>query len=140
MSKHMHFASFDHDNDATILTHHLSQLVHPNLQKIKSVAMVSIYGIARSPLFPLGQITTTDAAAALLRETNTELLPHLMRHQCGDWGSVTTCQIHTNEAALHAAGCIRSVYELGEQKQLLWIVTDTDQRTTTAMAATEVES
>lgn len=133
MSKPMHFGSLLHDSDATLLIQHLSQLQHPHVKPISSVSMVSIYGIARSPLFALGQIVTTDSAANLLRHTQTELLPLLLRHQCGDWGMIDARCIAVNEAALHYPSAIESVYVLGMPQEKLCIVTSGDRAKTTAM-------
>jgi hypothetical protein len=100
---------------------------------MKNSALVQSCGMTRPALFELGQIVTTPGAIELLEQTHTDPATLLKRHQCGDWGTVSAHEIDANKYALEFGARLMSANELGDAKETLWIITESDRSVTTLL-------
>jgi hypothetical protein len=99
--------------------------------------LVQTVGSTRPSLFELGRVVATPGALQLLERTNTDAMTLLNRHRCGDWGVVDAHDADANEYALQAGARLLSAYELGDAKEPLWIITESDRSVTTLLLPTE---
>ena len=86
--------------------------------------------------FPLGQVVATPGALDLLDRTATNSLDLLIRHQHGDWGSVSLEDAEANLQAIATECRILSSYYLNAAERL-WIITDADRSVTTLLLPDE---
>jgi hypothetical protein len=91
----------------------------------------------RKPLFHLGRIVATPGALDLLGRTGTSVSALLRQHQCGDRGAVCPADRKSNDLAVSDGARILSSYELGAGKEKVWILTEADRCTTTALLPSE---
>jgi len=86
--------------------------------------------------FELGQLSTTPGALEEFGQIR--ILQCLTRHANGDWGDLSDGDNKANDRALSKKGDDRilSSYKLGENKTL-WIITEADRSTTTALLPEE---
>lgn len=89
-----------------------------------------MYAYCREPLFPLGLIVATPGALDLLDRTGTNADGLLRRHSSGDWGVVCAADARSNDLAVTNGTRLLSAYELGDDRERLWIITEADRRTT----------
>lgn len=89
------------------------------------------------PLFPLGLIAVTPGVLDLFDRTGTNADALLRRHGSGDWGVVCAADARSNDLALTNRTRLLSAYELGDSRELVWIVTEADRRATIIMLASE---
>lgn len=87
-------------------------------------------------LFPLGRITATPGALALMRANYTEyaevaLLQFLNYHQSGDWGAVDADDARLNDLAVRDGARVLSAYTVGDGK--VWVITEADRSSTTVL-------
>jgi hypothetical protein len=94
-------------------------------------------GNFKMPLFKLGQITATPGAIDLLERTGIHPFDLLLRHLRGDWGVVCEADASANTHAVTAGTRIISCYELGEQRERLLIITESDRSATTCSTPSE---
>jgi hypothetical protein len=114
-------------NASTSARHHVS--VTDALKRVGS--------LLQPPLFPLGAVVATPGAIDLLDRTGTNASHLLTRHQLGDWGVVCDDDAIENSRALHDGNRLLSAYDLGEQKERLWIITEHDRSVTTLLLPEE---
>ena len=91
--------------------------------------------VAVDVLFPLGNIVITPAAFEAFRPLGDNYPLHhlLLRHQAGDWGSVTEADKRVNDRHVATGGRLISAYVLpGGQR--VWITTDTDRSSFTTIS------
>lgn len=93
--------------------------------------------LVRPPLFDLGQLAATPGALDLLDRTGTNASTLLAQHQRGNWGSVCECDATGNNRAVKAGEKILSSYDLGEQRERIWIITEHDRSVTTLLLPEE---
>lgn len=87
--------------------------------------------------FPLGDILATAGAVEVLNRTNTNAVELLRRHVSGDWGVVCAADALFNEQAITGKGRILSAYEIGPQRERVWIITEADRSATTILKSAE---
>ena len=104
---------------------------------MENAALVQLFGIIRPHLFPLGRVVATPGAIALIERTHTDATQLLNLHGSGQWGVVSDHDIDANEYALQVGARLMSVYELGEEKTPLWIITEADRSVTTLLLPQE---
>ncbi|MBW5286370.1 hypothetical protein [Burkholderia gladioli] len=90
-----------------------------------------------TPLFSLGRTVATPGALDLLDRTGTNAAELLRRHQCGDWGAVCLADARSNDLAVTDGMRLLSAYELGDMRELAWIITEADRRATTLLLPSE---
>jgi hypothetical protein len=91
----------------------------------------------KAPRFSLGKIMTTPAAIDLLDRAGVNANDLLTRHQKCDWGMIQAADAVANTRALRKGERLRSAYELGDHKELLWVETSADRTTTTLLLPRE---
>ena len=87
-------------------------------------------------LFSLGQVVATPGALDLLDRAATNAVDLLLRHQCGDWGSVPPEDAEENQRSVEAGDRILSSYFLNDAERL-WIITEADRSSTTLLLPDE---
>jgi len=86
------------------------------------------------PKFPLGQTVMTRGVSY---EFDMEFVVDcIKRHQCGDWGDVPPGDAKQNDRAIGRGMRIISAYK-DAMKRELWIITEADRSTTTALKPSE---
>lgn len=85
---------------------------------------------ARKPLFQLGRLYVTPAAAVAL--PHKEVFRALARHAAGDWGTVVGEDWQANERALQAGGRLLSAYVASNGRKF-WIITEWNRAATTVL-------
>ncbi len=88
------------------------------------------------PLFALGQVVATPGALDLLDRARVSSFDLLIRHHCGDWGSVPPEDSDANTVAVKMGNRIISSYYLNEHERL-WIITEADRSATTLLLPDE---
>ncbi|MFM0434847.1 hypothetical protein PQQ84_00170 [Paraburkholderia strydomiana] len=88
-------------------------------------------------LFRLGLTVATPGAVDLLDRNETDSAGLLRRHQCGDWGVVSSQDAASNSLALINGSRVMSLYELGDRREPLWIITEADRQATTLLLPAE---
>ena len=83
-----------------------------------------------APKFSLGQMVATPNALAII--PNGEIQNALSRHVRGDWGTLDTEDLQSNEHALQFGGRLFSSY-LTSQNVKFWIITECDRSVTTVL-------
>ncbi|PTR03794.1 hypothetical protein C8K18_101260 [Paraburkholderia sp. GV068] len=89
------------------------------------------------PFFPLGRTVMTPGARELMHRTGTPPFQLLLRHQCGDWGVLDAEDCAANERAVILGGRLLSAYELGANKEKIWIITEADRSSSTLLLLSE---
>ncbi len=103
----------------------------------------------RPPLFQMGRVLVTEAAAEALRAHHTTLGELLARHQRGDWGLVDNLDRKQNELGLRLRLRLRSIYCIqshdrpvaernDEQHTEVWVITTADRSKTTILLPSEI--
>ena len=87
-------------------------------------------------LFPIGVVTITVEALALLIATGTSLPSLLSQHQSGDWGQMDEEDKRANDAALIEGGRLFSSYRVREA-ETVWIITEAGRTATTVLTPEE---
>ncbi|MCX7164783.1 MAG: hypothetical protein NTV11_00725 [Rhodocyclales bacterium] len=87
------------------------------------------------PLFSLGQVVATPGVLKLCEENDISPIEYLVRHQCGDWGSVPPEDWRSNDEALVHGGRLLSAYMMKGTK--VWIITEYDRSVTTLLLPSE---
>ncbi|PLZ03035.1 hypothetical protein CY652_06900 [Burkholderia sp. WAC0059] len=82
------------------------------------------------PLFPLGRTVTTPGARELMHRTGVHPFQLLLRHQAGDWGTLDAADCAANDRAVVEGAQILSAYELGENREKMWVISDADRSST----------
>lgn len=80
--------------------------------------------------FPFGQLVATPNA--LHSVPNNEILIALSRHVRGDWGTLDSEDLQSNERALAHGGRLFSAY-LSTAQVKFWIITEADRSVTTVL-------
>ena len=84
--------------------------------------------------FPIGQVFMTRGIAELITENPSaagEIQRSLIRHNSGDWGNLCDEDKQTNEEALAEGFRVLSAYTVCGKK--IWIITESDRKTTTIL-------
>ena len=83
--------------------------------------------------FELGKVEGTPEAIARLEKNGIEMNTLLHRHQCGDWGDITSKEWETNNLYLATGkGHLLSAYNMPQGGDV-WVVTFWDKDTTFLM-------
>jgi hypothetical protein len=93
-----------------------------------------------APRFPLGRCVMTLGVEALVTQYGLPVHEFLMRHQRGDWGELDPHDREANEQALKNGARLLSAYTFTLQPEVtvtLWVITEADRRTTTALLPEE---
>jgi hypothetical protein len=106
------------------------------IDAVKGVAMAFIRNTGR-PLFELGFIVGTPGAIRLLESYQVSPIQLLCRHQAGDWGDVDQDDLLENNFAVGNGLRILSVYRLGNDHQVVWVITECDRSVTTLLLPEE---
>lgn len=85
------------------------------------------------PLFELGKTAITKNANAFLKEQGINPLPYLMRHAYGDWSDMPADDQARNKRAITEGSRILSSYNLPDQDERLWVITEADRSLTTIL-------
>ncbi|HEY8159884.1 MAG TPA: hypothetical protein VIF10_14390 [Methylobacter sp.] len=88
-------------------------------------------------LFPLGQVVATPGAIDLLENNNLEISSLLTRHVSGDFGNLCREDLKANRDALVDGARIFSSYEINDDKDKIWIITESDRSATTLLLPEE---
>ena len=84
-------------------------------------------------LFALGAIMATPAALSALGEDMTLAGLLLERHARGDAGDVCDEDREINDDAIRHGGRVMSIYKLPLTSRTVWIITESDRRSTTLL-------
>jgi hypothetical protein len=87
------------------------------------------------PLFELGAVVATPAALDLLDRTGMNSNTYILRHQCGDFGTVCAEDAAENVAAIKHGSRILSSYTISGER--LWVITEADRTNTTLLLPEE---
>ena len=87
-------------------------------------------GNGKAVSFPLGHVLATPGA--LDRYGLQQLAQHFARHARGDWGDLDAHDRAANKGALHIGARIFSSYRMPDGEKL-WIITEADRSSTTAL-------
>ncbi|WP_321926886.1 hypothetical protein [Paraburkholderia guartelaensis] len=87
--------------------------------------------------FPLGTAVCTPGARELMHRTGTHPFELLLRHQGGDWGVLDAEDCAANDRAVRFGGRILSAYELGENREKIYLITEADRSSTAAILPSE---
>ncbi|VVE51811.1 hypothetical protein [Pandoraea anhela] len=85
------------------------------------------------PRFLLGTVLATAGAFDLIERTGTNAVELLMRHVSGDWGTVCEADALLNDLAVAAGERVLSAYEIGPERELIWVITEADRSATTLL-------
>lgn len=91
--------------------------------------------LSNSPLFPLGAVVATPGALDLLDRVGVNASTYLTRHQCGDFGTISSADVQQNYFAVNRRSRIFSAYDLGSER--LWIISEADRSATTLLLPSE---
>lgn len=86
----------------------------------------------RRPLFPLGHIVATPGALAALATGGDSAHELIMRHACGDFGTVCPEDWKANEDAIAQDARVFSAYLLRDSTKV-WVITEADRSATTLL-------
>ncbi|MDW3687607.1 hypothetical protein RA280_38925 [Cupriavidus sp. CV2] len=89
------------------------------------------------PLFRPGKILATPGALDLLERTGTGPFLLLHRHCRGDWGTVCDEDAAANSQAILVGNRILSAYDLGNEPERVWVITEADRSATTLLLPCE---
>jgi len=78
---------------------------------------------------PLGQVVATPGALRAFALAEADYLPYLMRHDRGDWGTVSPEDVRANDEAREAGDRLLSAYRLRDGTKV-WIITEADRSST----------
>ena len=87
--------------------------------------------------FHLGQIVATPGALELLDELEVSPNTLLDRHIAGDWGSVCKADARENERSIKNGWRILSSYDVGDDGDRVWIITEADRSSTCILLPSE---
>ncbi|MDN7755144.1 hypothetical protein [Burkholderia gladioli] len=88
-------------------------------------------------LFRLGHTVTTPGALDAMHRADVLPLTLLARHQCGDWGELDAEDCAANDRAVSEGTRILSVYQVGPDREKLWVITEWDRSATTILCPNE---
>lgn len=108
-----------------------------SIPNLAAVVMLAIQRVTKPPLFSLGQVVATTGALDLLDRSGVNASVLLTRHQRGDWGNLCEEDIQSNNEALKNHTRSMSSYELGADKERMWIITEYDHSVTTLLLPAE---
>jgi hypothetical protein len=91
----------------------------------------------KTPLFSLGAVVATPGALDLLDRAGINATPFLARHQYGDFGTLCADDIRENQLAIARGSRILSAYEIGDDGERLWIITEACRSVTTLLLPRE---
>lgn len=86
-------------------------------------------------LFPLGLVVATPGTLDLLDRNGINATNYLVRHQCGDFGTLSPSDVAENLFAVDHGLRILSGYDIGKER--LWIITEADRSATTLLLPSE---
>lgn len=81
------------------------------------------------PLFHPGKLLVTPAALAALRVNGVPAISFLLRHVCGDWGTVSHPDKEQNDLSLAAGLRLLSIYHLSNGTRII-VITEWDRSST----------
>lgn len=80
--------------------------------------------------FTLGRLVATPAALEILDELEISPSDLLERHVSGDWGTVCREDARENERSIRHGWRILSSYDVGDQGERVWCITEGDRSST----------
>lgn len=91
------------------------------------------------PLFPLGDCYLTPGINTLVEQQGLSVQDYLLRHQCGDWGTVGKEDADENTLSLQEGYRLLSAYEVPTKTGAIkiWIITEADRSVTTILLPEE---
>ena len=88
--------------------------------------------------FPMGMVTGSAAAGALLHQAGVQATELLMRHALGDHGEVEASERDANRSSILAGyGRIISIYRIGNDAQEIIVLTEANRSLTTLFVPEE---
>ncbi len=91
--------------------------------------------LGTTQLFPLGAVVATPGALDLLDRNGINATTYLMRHQCGDFGTIDSADAQENMTDIKYRLRVLSAYDVGTER--LWIITEADRSSTTLLLPSE---
>lgn len=88
-------------------------------------------------LFPVGRVVATPCCIDALDRTGTNAMALVRRHQRGDFGELCEADIQANIEAIRTGARVLSCYEVGDRSERIWVITESDRRTTTLLLPSE---
>ncbi|MFX1802078.1 hypothetical protein PWR66_00110 [Paraburkholderia sp. A1RO-5] len=88
-------------------------------------------------LFHLGRTVATPGALDAMQRAGVLPLTLLVRHQCGDWGELDAEDRAANDRAVSEGTRILSAYQVGPNREKIWVVTEWDRSATTILCPNE---
>lgn len=126
-----------HTDSANTQSNETEDLHGGGPETLSEALLIIIQRLPRGALFPLGQVVATPGAIDLLDRAGVNAGQLLNRHQHGDWGTVCAEDADTNNEALKYDSRVLSAYELGTEKERIWIITEHDRSVTTLLLPRE---
>ena len=93
--------------------------------------------IATPPRLALGQVYATPGALEVLERVGVSAASLLARHAVGDWGDVGPEDWQANERAVRDGDRVLSAYQVGEDGERVWVITEWDRSATTVLRPEE---
>ena len=103
--------------------------------KSTSISRALAAPLSAKQLFPLGAVVATPGALDLLDRNGINATTYLIRHQCGDFGSLCPADAQENMFAVNRHLRILSAYDVGTER--LWLITEADRSATTLLLPSE---
>lgn len=88
-------------------------------------------------LFDVGRTVATPGACDAMLRADILALTLLVRHQCGDWGELDAKDRAANDRAVSEGTRILSAYQVGPDREKLWVITEWDRSATTILCPNE---
>lgn len=89
------------------------------------------------PLFELGRVVMTRAAAVALQQAQVAVGPLLKRHECGDWATLPPDARIANERAVLYGGEVASSFSLSAEDVCL-IITEANRTLTSVLMSCDL--
>ncbi len=94
------------------------------------------------PLFSLGNCSLTPGISNLLKQHALPIYDYLCRHQCGDWGDISTEEAAQNNFFLQQGLPLLSSYDFKSKDDAdltikIWVITDVNYCYTTVLLPEE---
>jgi hypothetical protein len=84
-------------------------------------------------LFRLGHVVATPNVLDLLDRAGVNASVLLAKHEQGDWGVICAEDAAANIQAIRDGDRVMSAYEVGKNRERLWIITEHDRSVTTLL-------
>lgn len=88
-------------------------------------------------LFHLGRTVATPGALDTMQRADVLPFTLLVRHQCRDWGELDAEDRAANDRAVSEGTRLLSAYQVGPDREKLWVITEWDRSATTILCPNE---